>query len=841
MANPTDANPQGRGRGLMAAGVAAFLALFYLVPVATTGLWEPWETAPATLARGLADGTAGSLFAPMQSGSLLARPWLASLAGLTGYLAGGGSELGLRLPLLLLMVAAATGGFLLLDRRVSRPAALLGALLFGMVPQAALGATHLAAEGLLLGTFSCLVVVVAELAAANQDRNPRLALLTGLLVALTAGARGGVGLALALGLLAVSALTLRPAGGFCRVGLGAGVALFAALLVPAALKLSDGWNAGKEAFGLAMIAGPSLLLLLAFGPKSRLRALFHGPAALAGAVVAVAGVVVPLLLAANAVGWAEAQSGFLSNAFFSARTLPVHPTFDVLIRVTGYSLYPAILFLPLAAALALRQADTDRGAVLAVAMGALGVALLVLGLSATLAAVYLMPVAMPLAILVASALAEPAPDGLNEKQTATWSLAGFAALVLLAVTTKDVAESYNKELGVPGPQVLFESIFLDGPATFPSSYRLDIMRPLIGIWGLLLVAVFFKPASQLRAVAGLAGEAVAALPAKAGGLAAKLGRISVSAAERLESALPPARANRLAAGALIVSLLGWGGEMLFQAIPEAADHFSQKGILEQYERLRKDNEPLLIAGIPAKDTSYYFGDSSMERLPRVTDLQSRFCDASGRLFAIIPASSLGELYATLKRGPEAGKSCAKGADMFVVDGRSSRFLLLSNELHTDRGERDQNYVAESIFTKATLPTAAKLMTKRVTVDGKLRLYATEMPSEVHASDPLVVTTYWEVLSRIPSDAEMFIHVDFGGNRINGDHKPVGGKYPMQYWVPGDIIRDVHTMPVSRADKAGDYTVWGGFFRGDDRLKVSPKVNDDRMNFGKVAINKRAAR
>ena len=104
-----------------------------------------------------------------------------------------------------------------------------------------------------------------------------------------------------------------------------------------------------------------------------------------------------------------------------------------------------------------------------------------------------------------------------------------------------------------------------------------------------------------------------------------------------------------------------------------------------------------------------------------------------------------------------------------------------------------------------------------------------------------MTTYWEVLSRIPSDAEMFIHVDFGGNRINGDHKPVGGKYPMQYWVPGDIIRDVHSMPVSRADKSGDYTVWGGFFRGDDRLKVSPRVGDDRVNFGRVAINKRASK
>ena len=839
MANPTDANSQGRGRGRMAAGIAAFIALFYLVPAATTGLWEPWETAPATLARGLADGTAGSIFAPMQSGTMLARPWLSSLAGMVGFAAGGGSELGLRLPALLLLVAAAASGLLLLDRWVGRRAALLGALLFAMVPQAALGGTNLAADGLFLGLFSCLVVAVAELAASNADRRPLLAATIGLLVALVTGARGGVGLALSLGLLAVSALSLRPAGGFCRIGLGVGLALFAAAMAPAAMQLSGGWEAGKESFGLAMIAGPTLLVLLTFGPKSRLRALFAGPGAVVAGLVALVGVALPLGLAAQEAGWSEALNGFLSNAFFTARTLPVHPTFDVLIRVTGYSLYPTIVFLPLAAALALRHEESDRGAILAVCIGALGVGFLVLGLSSTLAAVYLMPVAMPLAILVAAALTDRRDDAESERSQATWSLAGFAALVLLAVTTKDVAESFNKELGVPGPQVLFESIFLDGPANFPSSYRLDIMRPLIGIWGLLLVAVFFSPIAQLAAIGETIRASVSGRTGRLASLLSGLGNLLTAAASRMGQLLTPARAKVLIPGALVLSILGWGGEMLFQAIPEAADHFSQKGILREYEKLSNEGEPLLIAGIAAKDTSYYFGGASMERLPRVTELEARFCDAKGRLFAVIPAAGLGELYSTIKRGPEAGKTCSRKAEFYVVDGRSSRFLLVSNELHPDRGETDQNYVAESIFSKTSLPKAAKLATKKVTVDGRLRLYATEIPAQVGSGDPLVVTTYWEVLSRIPSDAEMFIHVDFGGNRINGDHKPVGGKYPMQYWVPGDIIRDVHTMPVSRADKAGDYTVWGGFFRGDDRLKVTPKANDDRVNFGKVAINKRA--
>jgi hypothetical protein len=343
------------------------------------------------------------------------------------------------------------------------------------------------------------------------------------------------------------------------------------------------------------------------------------------------------------------------------------------------------------------------------------------------------------------------------------------------------------------------------------------------------VAVFFSPIAQLSAMGRSLSEAVSGTTGRTASMVGRSGALLQSLAGRLGALFTPARSGLLVSAALALSILGWGGELLFQAIPEAADHFSQKGILEEYENLAKEGEPLLIAGIASKDTSYYFGAASMERLPRVTELEGRFCDATSRLFAVIPAASLGELYATLKRVPEAGRSCKRALELFVVDGRSSRFLLLSNELHPDRGERDQNYVAESIFSKTTLPKTATLATKKVTVDGKLRLYATEIPAAVGSGDPLVVTTYWEVLSRIPSDAEMFIHVDFGGNRINGDHKPVGGKYPMQYWVPGDIIRDVHTMPVSRADKSGDYTVWGGFFRGDDRLKVSPKANDKRAS------------
>jgi 4-amino-4-deoxy-L-arabinose transferase-like glycosyltransferase len=812
-------------------GALLLLLGLYLLPAATTGLWEPWETAPATLARSLADGTGGSVFSPMKGGELFARPWLQTLGLLAGYRIGDGSELGLRLPLIVMVVAAAASVYALLARWVGRAPAALAVVLFGTVPQVMLGATHLAADGYLVASTTICLAAIAHIAARDsQERGWGLAL--GLALALCVGARGIPGVAVPLGVMAVVAGATRARGGFSRAGLVAGAVPALALLVPAvATYLSageaDGWEASKDLFGAAAAFGPSLLLLGAFGPVSRLRGVTSGVGAVLFGVAFVVVAGGAFAAAASQVGATEALRGLLYNTFFTSRTLPSHPTFDVMIRVVGYSLYPAIVFLPLAAATLARPVEDDAERCIRITLlSSFGLAFLVYGLGATLTRTYLMPVAFPLAAGIALALFDARTRRLARDGSPVWALAGFAALILLAVTTKDVAGHYNKELGIPGPQVLFESVFLDGAATFPDSYRLDLMKPLILLWGGLLFVGFFSPLRQLSTItstliAPLAGRFGRRIPDLAGSWASRLA-VRVGAASAV-------------AGGLALSAVGWGGELSVQAIPEASDHFSQKGILDSYERFARDGDKL-YAAIPVDDASYYFGATSLERVPRVSELRNVFCEAEGRVFAVISAKDLGELYATLRR--DDSTPCRRKPELFIVDGRSSRYQLASNELHPDRGEVDDNFVARSIFTKESIPATAKRVDRRVVVDGKLRLVAVELPTQVQAGEQLTVVTYWEVLSKLSTDPQMFIHVDFGGNRINGDHDLVSGKYPPRFWVQGDVVRDEHSMPVSRADKAGQYTVWGGLFRGDDRMTVSPKSGDNRIELGKVWLNRK---
>ncbi len=156
-------------------------------------------------------------------------------------------------------------------------------------------------------------------------------------------------------------------------------------------------------------------------------------------------------------------------------------------------------------------------------------------------------------------------------------------------------------------------------------------------------------------------------------------------------------------------------------------------------------------------------------------------------------------------------------------------------MHEDRGETEQSVIAENVFTMETLPEGAILAEEEIIVDGKLRLVASMIdPNPIDRGD-LTITAFFEVLESPTSNYEAFIHVDYGGNRINGDHDPVHGYYPMRHWVPGEIVADAFTVEVSRADRAGEYSVHYGFFRGDDRLSIEGGDGSDRIRLGTVTI------
>jgi hypothetical protein len=55
---------------------------------------------------------------------------------------------------------------------------------------------------------------------------------------------------------------------------------------------------------------------------------------------------------------------------------------------------------------------------------------------------------------------------------------------------------------------------------------------------------------------------------------------------------------------------------------------------------------------------------------------------------------------------------------------------------------------------------------------------------------------WQAINSTPVDYTVFVHVPNDGSVISGDGQPVGGNYPTSAWQPGDVVEDVHLLPVS---------------------------------------------
>ncbi|HJL25664.1 MAG TPA: hypothetical protein RMH80_25860, partial [Polyangiaceae bacterium LLY-WYZ-15_(1-7)] len=77
-----------------------------------------------------------------------------------------------------------------------------------------------------------------------------------------------------------------------------------------------------------------------------------------------------------------------------------------------------------------------------------------------------------------------------------------------------------------------------------------------------------------------------------------------------------------------------------------------------------------------------------------------------------------------------------------------------------------------------------------------------------------------------------------GNRMNGDHDPVEGRYPVRLWDQGDIVVDRQTLTVPANYRPGRYTFFIGFYAGSNRLAVTPEDmddGDDRLRAGHVVV------
>lgn len=101
------------------------------------------------------------------------------------------------------------------------------------------------------------------------------------------------------------------------------------------------------------------------------------------------------------------------------------------------------------------------------------------------------------------------------------------------------------------------------------------------------------------------------------------------------------------------------------------------------------------------------------------------------------------------------------------------------------------------------------------------------PPTIEPGKPVKLTHYWKSVASPGDGWKAFTHLEGPKNQgfINADHGPVGGKYPVSQWKPGEIIKDEHTITLPASWSFDSLVVYTGLWRGPTRLTVKSGPSD----------------
>ena len=293
-------------------------------------------------------------------------------------------------------------------------------------------------------------------------------------------------------------------------------------------------------------------------------------------------------------------------------------------------------------------------------------------------------------------------------------------------------------------------------------------------------------------------------------------------------------------------------------VPTLSKHLSFKPLLETYSRFALHGERIGRYKVEAQGAGFY-SHKEMSDLP-TQDRLVEFLRASDRVFALVPTTEIGALDAALKTAKVA---------YVVVDGSSSRFLLLSNRLES--GEKDDNPLKPDVWMAPQLPSlvpvasgeaspnqaageAAQMtewpeqpapwkwrISARAIFDDAIELVGADFPPDIRRPGKIHLVLYFRVHKKPKPGFRVFVHFDAPSEpRLLGDHPLLNGTFPTEYWLPGEYIRDSYDVDVPlMTTPAGKYTLLIGFWPGGEgkRLKITAGNNDgaDRTQVGFIEI------
>jgi len=260
-------------------------------------------------------------------------------------------------------------------------------------------------------------------------------------------------------------------------------------------------------------------------------------------------------------------------------------------------------------------------------------------------------------------------------------------------------------------------------------------------------------------------------------------------------------------------------------VPQCSKHLSSKELYGKTKQL-DPNAPIGQYHFSAQGASYYSGGKTPVTLGSLEEL-FKFLQRPEHVFVMAGSEELPSIDQYAKQ--HAGS-------YFVVDDSSARYIMLSNRLGP--GERDLNPLR--LYVSERAPTPAHPLS--INFDNKVELIGWDAPAAIGARQDFKLKLYFKVNAPLPGSYKIFVHIDGAGTRINGDHVPLDGKFPTNYWVVGSYITDEHTIRpgdnnTGAAPNSGPYQIYMGMYLGAERLKIvsGPADGDNRARLGGITV------
>lgn len=276
-----------------------------------------------------------------------------------------------------------------------------------------------------------------------------------------------------------------------------------------------------------------------------------------------------------------------------------------------------------------------------------------------------------------------------------------------------------------------------------------------------------------------------------------------------------------------------GAVLCFSYYPALANQLSPKEVFESYQRLHTSGEPLALFGVGGRTAAYYAGGQPLIHKDANAAYDWLMAgEPAARRFLAVRAEELPRLNRLYRERTKSGRNLP------VLDARSSQIILVSSSLRGS--EKNSSPLGRIVMDEPPKPQH-KL---EANLEDKLQVLGFDIADEkgklvdhVAPGKKYHMRTYFQVLSGVQSEWQMFIHIDGFHRRHNGDHKVCEGKYPMSLWLQGDIVMDDHEFTLEPNFSPGPYTLYFGLFVGESRLKVKsgPTDGENRVNGGSLRV------